>query len=108
MKGYAEKPKEKVVKPIPKISVKQLDRIKQYSALNKKFREENPNCQIKHDGCTFTATETHHKKGRIGDRLLDVSTFLSVCASCHKHCEIHPEWAKENGFSEDRTNPFCV
>lgn len=43
-------------------------------------------------------TEVHHMRGR-GRYLLDQTTWLPVCFTCH-HEKIHkhPAWARENGF----------
>lgn len=44
------------------------------------------------------ATEIHHMRGR-GRYYLDVSTWLAVCADCHRYITEHPAYAFEYGFS---------
>lgn len=54
--------------------------------------------------CTHCDPElltVHHKRGR-GPYLLDTTTWLAACMSCHRYIEDHPEIAKENGWSESR------
>jgi len=64
---------------------------------------------------TRGATEIHHKAGREGywdedaraaGRTLRVDNrnFLPVCRDCHERIERNPNWAKERGFSLNRTN----
>lgn len=53
------------------------------------------------EGCCYTSVDVHHKRGR-GKYLLDESTWLPVCRGCHNKIETHPNWAKENGYSESR------
>ena len=53
-------------------------------------------------GCKGLATEVHHKKGRIGKLLTEISYFLGVCRECHSKIELEPIWAKENGYSLNR------
>lgn len=48
------------------------------------------------------ATEIHHKKGRIGDLLIDIRYFLAVSDEGHKKIEANPEWAKKMGYSLSR------
>jgi len=60
------------------------------------------NCQARLSGCTGTATEIHHKAGKIGELLTNVSKFLAVCRTCHDEIEMNPDMAKEMGLSESR------
>ena len=48
------------------------------------------------------AEEVHHKRGRIGDLLLDETHWLAVSRKGHVKIEMNPRWAKEMGFSESR------
>lgn len=59
-------------------------------------------CQANLSECTKIATEVHHKKGRVGDDYLNITTWLAVCHNCHYWIENHPEKAKELGLSESR------
>jgi hypothetical protein len=72
-----------------------------YSMLRNKFLSENSVCAARLTGCTLVASDVHHKKGR-GNYYLDITTFLPVCRSCHSYIELHPNEAKELGFSLNR------
>src|SRR6185369_5031912 len=67
-----------------------------------RFKKENPFCMAKLDGCTKRTDEVHHKRGRLGLRLMDEKYWLPVCRNCHRQIEENPEMAKEKGFSESR------
>ncbi len=74
-----------------------------YIVENKIFLKENPICQANiKDTCTKTATQVHHKKGRIAKLLLDKKYWLPGCDPCHKWIELHPIEAKELGLSDYR------
>ena len=72
--------------------------LREYKKLRDKFIIENPNCER----CGNEATDVHHKKGRIGNDLLDVSNFLSVCRTCHHWIENNVSEAKKLGYSLNR------
>lgn len=48
------------------------------------------------------AAEIHHKKGRLGDRLLDDRHWIAVCRSCHDWITKNPAESMKRGYSEDR------
>jgi len=87
---------------IPKKSSKQRVRDESYSLIRKAFLIKNPICQACLEGCTITAGEVHHMKGRIGPLLLDISNYLAVCRECHKIIEENPEMAKKLNLSKSR------
>jgi hypothetical protein len=66
------------------------------------FKKLFPMCAAKLEGCTNLTTQVHHSKGRIGDNLLDETTFVPVCHNCHRWIEENPIKAKEYGFSKSR------
>ena len=72
-----------------------------YKKLRIKFLTDRM-CEAKLDGCTLRATDVHHKKGRIGDNMLDVNHWLGVCRTCHNWIENHPDESYELGFSKKR------
>src|SRR5690606_7095818 len=80
-----------VIKPV---SDKQAVRNREYSVVRKEHLAENPFCKAKLPGCTGIATQIHHNRGRIGDDLTDRSTFVSICANCHRIVESESENAK--------------
>ena len=88
------------IKPINKISNKRKKENNLYSSLRKQFLKDNPLCAVTGN----KATEVHHMAGRIGKLLTDVRYFLPVCRFAHREIELNPIWAKENGYSLNRTN----
>jgi len=89
-------------KHIPPISQKREVLNAVYSVLRIKFLKEHTMCQAHLSGCTQSSTDVHHKKGRIGEFLLEVKYWLAVCRHCHDWIETHPEEAKEKGLSKNR------
>lgn len=87
-------------KPIARRSKKRIVQELQYNADVKVFlgKPENSKCPVTGQ----KATEVHHKKGRIGDLLLDQRYWLAVSSEGHRKIEMNPEWAKENGYSLNR------
>lgn len=71
---------------------------KQYQQKAKGYIKRNPKCKV----CGAAAVCVHHKKGRVGDNLLDEKTWLAVCLECHRRIEENPAWAIENGYSISR------
>jgi tRNA U54 and U55 pseudouridine synthase Pus10 len=65
-----------------------------YPRIAAQFKKDNPNCEI----CGGVATDVHHKAGRIGERLTDTSTFMSVCRPCHGIIHINPKESREKGW----------
>lgn len=92
----------KINEPINKVSESKKEEDKVYVTIRKVFLNNHRVCEAKILGCLHSATEVHHKKGRVGKNYLDVHTFLALCGNCHRWIETHPEWAKEHGYSLDR------
>ena len=90
----------KEFKPIPKISQKRKIENAKYIVLRIEFLEkkENSICPVTGE----KTTEIHHKKGRVGSLFLNTKFWLGVSRKGHLKIENNPEWAKENGFSENR------
>ena len=90
-------------KPIPVRSQKRSKEERLYSGKRVIFLQENPMCQAHLPGiCTKHATEVHHKKGRIGELLLNILFWLGVCHACHEWIENNRAEAMELGFSIKR------
>lgn len=87
-------------KPINKVSKKQAVILAKYSVLRIQFlsRPENKICPI----TGKPTTDIHHKKGRLGDLLLDINFWVALSRDGHRFVEENPVWAKENGYSLDR------
>ena len=90
----------KEFKPIPKISQKRKIENAKYIVLRIEFlgKKENSICPVTGE----KTTEIHHKKGRVGSLFLNTKFWLGVSRKGHLKIENNPEWAKENGFSENR------
>lgn len=98
-------PKEKKTNPIKKESEKRAKENKAYKKAREEYLQEHEDCECciqEQDQVINPATEIHHKKGRIGKRLIDKRFFLAVCRDCHEFIENNPEWAKQNGYSLQR------
>lgn len=90
-------------KPIAPRSQKRSKEEKLYSAKRVLFLLEFPMCQANIQGvCKGQATEVHHKKGRIGNDLLDEINWLALCHNCHEYIENNREFAMEKGYSIKR------
>jgi hypothetical protein len=74
---------------------------RKYSKLRIQFLTDKPNCMASLPGCTLRSSEIHHKKGR-GKYHNDITTWLSVCRSCHTWIELNEPEAIELGFSIKR------
>ena len=72
-----------------------------YSKLRKGYFNNYPMCQAALPGCTHKSTDIHHKKGR-GKYHNDITTWLSVCRTCHNWIELNPIEAEELGLSIKR------
>lgn len=96
-------------KKLRPVSKKREAQNKVYSELRRVFlnKPENGICHARLSGCTGSSQELtiHHKKGR-GIYLLDVSTWIPLCVSCHRWVTDHPEQAEALGLSESRLTPL--
>tara|TARA_R110002050_G_scaffold263555_1_gene404111 strand:- start:478 stop:744 length:267 start_codon:yes stop_codon:yes gene_type:complete len=81
---------------------KKMQRIDtKYRKLRTGYLNDFPMCQAALPSCTNKSTDVHHKKGR-GIYHNDITTWLSVCRTCHNWIELHPIEAEELGFSINR------
>lgn len=79
-------------KPSPK---KKGTKHRKYLKASKKFLTKKPTCEV----CGVNpSTEVHHKKGRMGDLLLDEEFWLAVCTDDHIQIHARPAWAYEKGY----------
>jgi len=95
-------------KPISKVSVKQLERLKEYKKVRDAYMKEHPICEAQLDHCTGKSTDLHHGRGRIGSLLTDVSNFHALCSYCHHVVETRPSMAKELGLSKNRLDNYKI
>ena len=80
--------------PIKKVSGKQAKKNKAYSVMRKTFMEHHPLCKR----CGAPATDLHHVFHRTGKAMLDTSTWMSLCRSCHDWVHTHPKEAISRGY----------
>jgi hypothetical protein len=88
--------------PIKPVADKRNKQNSEYSSIRKVHLGEIPFCELKLPGCTGTATEIHHMKGRIGSLLTNRGYFKSTCRSCHSWVTEHSKEAIELGLSLSR------
>jgi hypothetical protein len=91
----------KTAKRIAPVSKKMQGQMDQYTKKRTAFLALHSLCQARLAGCTQTATDVHHKKGR-GEHYLTVSTWLAVCRPCHNWITEHSKEAIELGLSDSR------
>lgn len=98
-----QKAKNTIPRPkVKKVSPKREELNKEYFILVEQFKKDNPLCKANvNEFCTKDTDDPHHKRGR-GIYLLDVSTWLPVCRSCHSFITSNPKEALERGWSESR------
>jgi len=102
MNPYPKPQKQEKKKPA-KIKPRSQKRAKEYAEyrpIRNEFLLDNPICQFK--GCNKESVDNHHKRGKIGRRLLDKRWFLAVCREHHDYLERNPNYAKANGYSSGR------
>jgi len=86
---------EKPIRPLPNKSERRKFEEKLYKDIRRIFLNQNPKCERNK---THKATEVHHKAGRNGTRLNDVSEFMAVCRECHSYIHENPKEARSKGW----------
>lgn len=66
-------------------------------------------CEIMARGCTWRATQKHHRRPRAmggsdRDSTCDASNALATCAACHQRVEYERTWALKHGFLVAQTD----
>lgn len=81
--------------PLPKTNDKVI-----YSKLRKKFLEDNPIdvVELKISGKIVPSTVVHHRAGRDGNKLLDISTFIATTRDRNNWIHENPDAAIRLGF----------
>lgn len=99
------KQREKAKQPrktISKVSPKREEINKEYFKLVDQFKKDEPLCKAKvNELCTEKTDDPHHSLGR-GKYLLDVTTWIPVCRSCHIWIGDHHQEATEKGLCFSR------
>jgi len=90
-----KKPKPKEYKPIRKLSPKQAKKQAEYLKVRLEYLNEHPHCEINWAGCTGSATDVHHTKGR-GENTTEKKYFKASCRTCHDKIHFqNPQLAHE-------------
>ena len=80
-KRQAERAKKK---PIPPRSKKRAKIDAVYNARVKVWKQENPRCMARLEGCTGLTIDCHHIEPRTERNLLIEDNWLPVCTPCHR------------------------
>jgi hypothetical protein len=83
---------------IRRYSKRRESQMREYNSLRHDFLARVPNCER----CGNKANQVHHRKGRTGQLLTAEEYFMAVCADCHSFIELHPQQAKDAGWSLSR------
>lgn len=93
-----------IQKPLPLRSTTRTKEERVYALKRLIYLKEHPMCEAHLTGCLNNSSEIHHKRGKIGDDLIDETMFLAVCRECHNFIENNRTFAIEHGFSIKRIN----
>lgn len=93
--------KTKVVVAVKKITAKRAAETVNYIKLKREYLEAYPCCEVQ--DCHLKSVDVHHKSGRANDDLTNADDFMAVCRGHHERITADTKWAKENGYSYDRT-----
>lgn len=83
------------------VAPKRARQLRLYRPLRDAFLAANPRCAFP-GGCVQPSTDLHHRAGRRGLMLLDVTRWSALCRSHHSFLTEHPTIAYEMGMSERR------
>ena len=98
LKSKEQKPRANISKVSEKMKVKNAE----YGARVREWKKENPECKAMcSPDCDGVTDDCHHKRGR-GQYLMDETTWLPVCRSCHVFITDNSKYAMEHGFTESR------
>lgn len=94
--------------PLRRQSKKRAAAARIYTKRRAAYLEANPWCAawpwryVTEAACDCSATEIHHKAGRVGSLLLDESRWVGLCRACHRWVTEHPRSAIGLGLSLSR------
>lgn len=97
-----EQPAATTKKHIAPFSKKMLAMLAIYRQRRDAFIIAHPICQARAKCAGSRSTEVHHKKGRVGELLIDETFFLATCHACHVFINENNEQAFALGLSESR------
>jgi hypothetical protein len=85
------------------VALKRARQLCAYRTLRDAFLAERPLCEFPSwPCCSQPATDVHHRRGRVGALLLDVTKWSALCRAHHSWVTEHPKAAVELGISELR------
>jgi len=93
-KEYKKSNKFKKEHRLRKVSIKRAKQLREYKKIRETYLRLNPNCEI----CKRAATEIHHKSGRNGERLNDISKFMAICRTCHTWVHNNPQQSRNKNW----------
>lgn len=88
---------KKSTKRVKPFSDKMISKLAKYKVVRDKWLKEHGVCEF--EGCGSREVTLHHKKGRLGDLLINTDYFCSLCWQHHFWVETHPEEAIKMGLS---------
>lgn len=80
-----------------RVSKKRAEQLQTYRVLREEYLAEHPYCESPLD-CGQGATEIQHRRGRRGERLLDVAWWAASCHDCNQAAETDTGWALATGW----------
>jgi hypothetical protein len=85
--------------PIRSRSKKETERLRKYEKARAiVFERANGYCEANTPACRGAMDQVHHRQGRDGDLIDDVSRLLGVCWACHNHIHGNPAVSYERGW----------
>lgn len=76
-------------------SARRANQLDEYRRLKLQYLLDHTQCEV----CQKAqATQVHHARARIGDKLNDVSGWMAVCYKCHETIHSHGKWARSMGY----------
>ncbi len=83
------------------VAPKRARQLRLYRPLRDAFLADNPRCEFP-GGCVQPSTDLHHRAGRRGLMLLDVTRWSALCHPHHAWITENPAAAVAMGISELR------
>lgn len=82
------------------VSKRRAAQLRTYRKLRDEYLTGHPRCEFPE--CGQVASDLHHKAGRVGALLTDVTRWAALCRPCHRWVTENPAAAYELGISEHR------
>lgn len=95
------KPEKAKTKIAPRSEKRKQDQ-KEYVKIVKDMLAENPNCEVKMEGCSKIATGLHHKQKRGPKNFLNRENLIRACNNCQLFIELNSKKALASGLTVSR------